>query len=52
VWQPSNLEELAKRIRVSHLPDGDWQAMAPNPMQIAQVVFRAEQALGPRTPIE
>jgi DNA invertase Pin-like site-specific DNA recombinase len=48
VWQSSNLDELIKRTRIVHSQDGDWQAMAPDPMQIAQVIGRAEQALGPR----
>jgi hypothetical protein len=48
VWQSRNLGELLKRTRIVHSSDGDWQAVASDPMQMAEIVVRAEQALGSR----
>ena len=48
LWQPCDLKLLIKRIRLVDSPDGDWHAMASDPMQMAEVVGRAERTLGPR----
>jgi hypothetical protein len=50
-WQACDLDLLLKRIRLVHSPDGDWHAMAADPLQIAEVVGRAERSLGPRSGI-
>ena len=47
-WRPHGLDGLLKRIRIIDSPDGDWQAVVPDPMQMAEVVVPAERALGPR----
>jgi hypothetical protein len=45
-WRPRGLDGLLKRIRIIDSPDGDWQAVVPDPLQMAEVVVRAERALG------
>jgi hypothetical protein len=48
MWQPCHLDALLKRIRLVQSPDGDWHAMAADPMQMAAMVGRAEQTLDVR----
>jgi DNA invertase Pin-like site-specific DNA recombinase len=47
-WRACSVEELVKRVRLVHSPDGDWHAMAADPMQMAEIVGRAEKRLGSR----
>jgi hypothetical protein len=47
-WRPHSLDELLKRIRIVDSPDGDWQAVVTDPMQMADVVVCAERVLGER----
>jgi DNA invertase Pin-like site-specific DNA recombinase len=46
-WQPQSLDDVWSRLHVLPTPDGDWQATAADPMQMAEVVARAERALAP-----
>ena len=46
LWRACDLDELLKRIRLAQSPDGDWHAMAADPMQAAELVGRAERRLG------
>ena len=46
-WQPQSLQDVWSRIRLLPTPDGDWQATAADPMQMAEVAARAERALAP-----
>lgn len=46
LWKPCSLDDLMCRIRVVQLSNGDWQAIAADPMQMAGIVGRAEQRLG------
>jgi DNA invertase Pin-like site-specific DNA recombinase len=46
-WQPQSLDEVWSRLHVLPTPDGDWQATAADPMQMAEVAARAERALAP-----
>jgi DNA invertase Pin-like site-specific DNA recombinase len=45
LWQPSDPDHVIKRIRLVDSPDGDWHALAADPMQIAEIVGRAERTL-------
>ena len=47
-WQPCKLDDLLECIQVVRSPNGDWQAIAANPMQMANIVGRAEETLGPK----
>jgi DNA invertase Pin-like site-specific DNA recombinase len=49
-WQPEILKEVLGRVRIVHSPNGDWQAVAHDPMQMADVVRRAERALASEAP--
>jgi len=46
-WHPCSLGDLFKRIQINHSPNGDWQAVAHDSMQMADVIARAEHALRP-----
>ena len=48
LWRPCDGNVLMKRIQVVHSLDGDWQAITADPMQMAEIVGRAERTLGPR----
>jgi hypothetical protein len=43
---PSHLEDVLERTRIIDLPHGDWQAIAPEPMRIAQFVADANMSFG------
>jgi hypothetical protein len=45
LWQPQSLDDVWSRLHVLPTPDGDWQATAADPMQMAEVAARAERAL-------
>ena len=46
-WKAQSLDDAWSRLHVLPAPDGDWQATAADPMQMAEVVARAERALAP-----
>jgi len=50
-WEACDLDLLLKRIRLVHSPDGDWHALTADPLQMAEIVGRAERTLGPRSSI-
>ena len=45
LWQSRDIGQLLRRARIVTSSDGDWQAVASHPLQMARVVVRAEQAL-------
>jgi DNA invertase Pin-like site-specific DNA recombinase len=49
-WRPDDLVELLERVRIVYSPEGDWQAVALDPMQVSQVVLDAKKALAARWP--
>jgi DNA invertase Pin-like site-specific DNA recombinase len=48
LWRSRNISHLLKHARIVTSSDGDWQAAASDPMQMTDVVMRAEKALGSR----
>jgi len=45
LWRPCDLDHLVESVRITHSPNGDWQAAAHDPTQMSAVIADAERAL-------
>jgi DNA invertase Pin-like site-specific DNA recombinase len=45
-WRPKRLKDVLERVRIVVSPGGDWQAGVHDPIQMAEIVERANNTLG------